>query len=144
MMVEAGAEEIPEETILEGILFAHEEIKEIITFIDQVVAEVGKPKMEIDIHKPAEELERDIREFAEDKMRAAVHTVEKMERLENMDKVEIETQEFFAEKYPEEEKDIAAVLYDITKEQVRSLIITTRSEERRVGKECRSRWSPYH
>lgn len=123
MMVEAGAEEIPEETILEGILFAHEEIKEIITFIDQVVAEVGKPKMEIDIHKPAEELERDIREFAEDKMRAAVHTVEKMERLENMDKVEIETQEFFAEKYPEEEKDIAAVLYDITKEQVRSLII---------------------
>lgn len=123
MMVEAGANEIPEEVILDAIMFAHEEIKEIIAFIDEVVAEVGKPKMEIELYKVPEEIEADVREYAESKMREAVHTVEKMQRLENMDAVEIETLEYFAEKYPESEKDIASVLYDITKEQVRSLIL---------------------
>ncbi len=123
MMVEAGANEVPEATILDAIMFAHEEIKEIITFIDEVVSEVGKPKMEVELYKVPEEIEADVREYAQDKMREAVHTVEKMERLENMDKVEEETQEHFAEKYPESEKDIANVLYAITKEQVRSLIL---------------------
>lgn len=123
MMVEAGANEIPEEVILDAIMFAHEEIKEIIAFIDEVVAEVGKPKMEIELYKVPEEIEADVREYAESKMREAVHTVEKMERLENMDAVEIETLEHFAEKYPGSEKDISSVLYDITKEQVRSLIL---------------------
>jgi polyribonucleotide nucleotidyltransferase len=47
MMVEAGANEIPEETILDAIMFAHEEIKEIVAFIEEVVAEVGKEKMEV-------------------------------------------------------------------------------------------------
>ena len=123
MMVEAGANEVPEETILEAIMFAHEEIKEIVSFIEDIVAEIGKPKMEVELYKVPEEIETDVRAYAEDKMREAVHTVEKMERLENMDAVEVETQEHFAEKYPESEKDIASVLYNITKEQVRSLIL---------------------
>ena len=123
MMVEAGANEVPEETILDAIMFAHEEIKEIVSFIEDIVAEIGKPKMEVELYKVPEEIETDVRAYAEDKMREAVHTVEKMERLENMDAVEVETQEYFAEKYPESEKDIASVLYNITKEQVRSLIL---------------------
>ena len=56
-------------------------------------------------------------------MRTAIQTYDKMERLENMDAVEVETKEYFAETYPENEKDIANVLYNITKEQVRSLIL---------------------
>ena len=141
MMVEAGANEIPEEVILDAIMFAHEEIKEIIAFIDEVVAEVGKPKMEIELYKVPEEIEADVREYAESKMREAVHTVEKMERLENMDAVEIETLEHFAEKYPESEKDISSVLYDITKEQVRSLILDDgiRPDNRKY-KEIRPIW----
>ena len=123
MMVEAGANEVPEETILDAIMFAHEEIKEIVSFIEDIVAEIGKPKMEVELYKVPEEIETDVRAYAEDKMREAVHTVEKMERLENMDAVEVETQEHFAEKYPESEKDIASVLYNIIKEQVRSLIL---------------------
>lgn len=123
MMVEAGANEVPEETILDAIMFAHEEIKEIVSFIEDIVSEIGKPKMEVELYKVPEEIETDVRAYAEDKMREAVHTVEKMERLENMDAVEVETQEHFAEKYPESEKDIASVLYNITKEQVRSLIL---------------------
>ena len=123
MMVEAGANEVPEDVILDAIMFGHEEIKEIVAFIEEVVAEVGKPKMEVELYKVPEEIEADVREYAEGRMREAVHTVEKMERLENMDAVEVATQEALAEKYPESEKDIASVLYDITKEQVRSLII---------------------
>lgn len=123
MMVEAGANIIPEETILDAILFGHEEIKKIVAFINEIVAEVRKPKMEIELASIPEEIETAVREFAVDKMRAAVLTQEKQERLDNMDAVEVETLEHFAEEFPECEKDIAAVLYDITKEQVRSLIL---------------------
>ena len=123
MMVEAGANEVPEMEILDAIMFAHEEIKKIVDFINDVVAEVGKEKQDIELYKVPEEIEAAVREFAVDKMREAVHTVEKQERLDNMDAVEAETQEHFAEIFPEHEKDIGNALYTITKEQVRSLIL---------------------
>ncbi|MFQ7473104.1 MAG: polyribonucleotide nucleotidyltransferase [Anaerovoracaceae bacterium] len=123
MMVEAGADEIPEETILDAIMFAHEEIKKIVEFIEQIVAEVGKTKMEVELYKVPEDIETAVRAYAEDKMRAAIQTYDKMERLDNMDAVEAETKEHFEEIYPDNGKDIGNVLYAITKEQVRSLIL---------------------
>ncbi len=123
MMVEAGAQEVPEETMLEAIMFAHEEIKKIVEFIEQIVAEVGKPKMEIELYKVPEDIEAAVRDYAEDKMRAAIQTYDKMERLDNMDAVEAETKEHFEEIYPDNGKDIGNVLYAITKEQVRSMIL---------------------
>ncbi len=123
MMVEAGANEVPEETILDAIMFAHEEIKKIVEFIEEIVKEVGKPKMELELYKVPEDIEAAVREYAEDKMRAAIQTYDKMERLDNMDAVEAETKEYFEEIYPENGKDIGNVLYAITKEQVRSLIL---------------------
>ena len=123
MMVEAGAQEVPEETILDAIMFAHEEIKKIVEFIEAIVAEVGKPKMEIELYKVPEDIETAVREYAEDKMRTAIQTYDKMERLDNMDAVEAETKEHFEEIYPDNAKDIGNVLYTITKEQVRSLIL---------------------
>lgn len=141
MMVEAGANEIPEETVLDGIMFAHQEIKEIVAFIEEVVAEVGKEKREVELYKVPAEIEVDVRNFAEGKMREAVKTPEKMERLENMDAVEVETQEHFAEKYPESEKEIANVLYAITKEQVRSLILDDKIRpDNRAYEEIRPIW----
>ncbi|MDD4366213.1 MAG: polyribonucleotide nucleotidyltransferase [Eubacteriales bacterium] len=123
MMVEAGADEVAEADMLDGIMFAHEEIKKIVTFIEEIVEEVGKTKKEMECYKVPDDIEKDVREYAEQKMRAAVLTVEKQERLDNMDAVEVETQEYFSEKYPEAEKDIANILYTITKEQVRRLIL---------------------
>ncbi len=123
MMVEAGANEVPEETILDAIMFAHEEIKKIVEFIEEIVKEVGKPKMELDLYNVPEDIEAAVREYAEDKMRTAIQTYDKMERLDNMDAVEAETKEHFEEIYPENGKDIDNVLYAITKEQVRSLIL---------------------
>ena len=123
MMVEAGANEVPEETILDAIMFAHEEIKKIVEFIEEIVKEVGKPKMEIELYKVPEDIEAAVREYAEDKMRAAIQTYDKMERLDNMDAVEAETKAHFEEIYPDNAKDIDNVLYAITKETVRSMIL---------------------
>lgn len=123
MMVEAGAQEVPEDTILDAIMFAHEEIKKIVEFIEEIVKEVGKPKMEIELYKVPEDIEATVREYAEDKMRAAIQTYDKMERLDNMDAVEAETKEHFEEIYPDNGKDIGNVLYTITKEQVRKMIL---------------------
>lgn len=123
MMVEAGAKEVPEMVMLDAILFAHEEIKKIVEFIDQIVAELGKPKMEIELYKPLEEIDAAVREYATPKMKEAIHTVDKLERLDNMDAVEVETKEYFAETYPDNMKDIDAVLYNITKETVRGMIL---------------------
>ena len=123
MMVEAGAQEVPEDVMLDAIMFAHEEIKKIVEFIDQIVAEVGKPKMDIEFYKVPEDIDTAVREYAVDKMRAAIQTYDKMERLDNMDAVEAETKEHFEEIYPDNAKDIGNVLYQITKEQVRSMIL---------------------
>lgn len=123
MMVEAGANEVPEETMLDGILFAHEEIKQLIEFIEEIVAEIGKPKKEVTLYHVPEEIETAVREYATDKMRAAIQTYDKLERLDNMDAVEKETKLRFVEIFPDNSKDIGNVLYSITKEQVRSMIL---------------------
>lgn len=123
MMVEAGANEVPEMEILDAIMFAHEEIKRIVDFINEIVAEIGKEKQDIELYHVPEEIETAVAEYAGGRMREAVHTFEKLERLENMDAVEIETQEHLAEIFPECEKDISNALYAIKKEQVRSLIL---------------------
>ncbi len=123
MMVEAGAQEVPESTMLDAILFAHEEIKKLVEFIDEIVAEVGKPKQDIALYQIPEEIDAAVRAYAVDKMKAAIKTADKQERLDNMDAVEVETKEHFADIYPENEADIANVLYNITKENVRSMIL---------------------
>ncbi|MCQ2554723.1 MAG: polyribonucleotide nucleotidyltransferase, partial [Clostridia bacterium] len=123
MMVEAGAKEVPEMEMLDAILFAHEEIKKIVAFIDEIVAEVGKPKKEVVLYKPLAEIDEAVRAYAGPKMREAIQTKDKLERLENMDKVELETKEHFAEIYPEGSRDIDTVLYNITKETVRAMIL---------------------
>ncbi|MDO4552516.1 MAG: polyribonucleotide nucleotidyltransferase [Bacillota bacterium] len=123
MMVEAGAKEVSEDVMLDAILFAHEEIKALVEFIEEIVAEVGKPKREVELYQIPEEIDAAVREYATDKMRAAIQTADKQERLDNMDAVETEAKEHFAEIYPENPKDVDGVLYNITKEQVRSLIL---------------------
>ena len=106
MMVEAGAQEIPEADMLDAIMFGHEEIQKICRFIKDIVAEVGKPKMQIEFYKPADEINQAVREYATSKMHDAILTYDKQERLDNMDKVDAETFEHFAEEFPEGEKDI--------------------------------------
>ncbi len=141
MMVEAGADEVPEGVMLDAIFYAHEEIKKIVGFINEIVAEVGKPKMDINLVKAPEDLEEAVREFAMPKMRDALHTADKLERLDKIDAVEVETQERFAESFPEMEKDIANLLFSITKECMRAMILDegVRIDDRKLD-EIRPIW----
>ena len=123
MMVEAGANEVSEDVMLEAIMFAHEEIKKIVAFIEGIVAEVGKVKRDIKLVKCPEDIELVVKEYTTEKMRAAIQTFDKQERLDNMAAVEKDAKEHFAVIYPDNKKDIGGVLYKITKEQVRSMIL---------------------
>lgn len=122
MMVEAGAKVVPEDVMLGAIMFAHENIKKIVAFIEEIAAKVGKEKKEYVVFKPDEEIESAVREYATQRTMDAIRTPDKLERQEKIDAVKVETLEHFAEIYPEKEKDIDEVLYGILKEQVRKLI----------------------
>ncbi|NLW39388.1 MAG: polyribonucleotide nucleotidyltransferase [Tissierellia bacterium] len=123
MMVEAGAHEVDEETILEAILFAHEEIKKLCEFIEEIQKEVGKEKQDFVIFKPDEQIEKEVKEYASEKLINAIQTVDKQERENAIEEVFEETIEKFIEIYPENEKDILDVLDSILKAEVRRLIL---------------------
>lgn len=123
MMVEAGANEVSESDMLDAIMFAHEEIKQLCVFIEEIAKEVGKEKMEYVVFKADDDVDEAVRAYATDKMIEAIKTFDKLERLENMDKVETETHEHFAEIFEDRDKEVGEVLYAIKKEQVRSMIL---------------------
>ncbi len=124
MMVEAGASEVAEDDILEGILFAHEEIKKLVEFVEEITKEVGKEKQPVPEHVIPEELEQSIREFETAEMRKAILVPGKAERQKAMDDLENAVREKFLEQYPESAKDIEDVLYKVRKEQMRDLILS--------------------
>lgn len=123
MMVEAGANEVSESDMLDAIMFAHEEIKQLCVFIEEIASEVGKEKMEYVVFKADDDVDEAVRAYATDKMIEAIKTFDKLERLENMEKVETETHEHFAEIFEDRDKEVGEVLYAIKKEQVRSMIL---------------------
>ena len=142
MMVEAGANEVPESLMLEAILKAHEEIKKIVEFIEQIQAEVGKEKMEFEETKPNAEIEAKVREIATEGMKEAVKVVEKLERQEAMDAVKEQTINSFDEETLEAfGNDIIATLDAIIKEEVRKAIVHEgRRPDARKTDEIRPIW----
>ncbi|WP_343343250.1 polyribonucleotide nucleotidyltransferase [Terrisporobacter petrolearius] len=142
MMVEAGADEVPESLMLEAILKAHEEIKKIVEFIEQIQAEVGKEKLEFIENKPNAEIEVKVREIATEGMKEAVRVVEKLERQEAMDAVKEQTINSFDEETLDEfGNDIIATLDSIIKEEVRKAIVHEgRRPDARKTDEIRPIW----
>lgn len=142
MMVEAGADEVPESLMLEAILKAHEEIKKIVEFIEQIQAEVGKEKIEFVETKPNAEIEAKVREIATEGMKEAVRVVEKLERQEAMDAIKEQTVNSFDEEILEEfGNDIIATLDSIIKEEVRKAIVHEgRRPDARKTDEIRPIW----
>ncbi len=141
MMVEAGADEVPEDVMLDAIFYAHEEIKKIVRFINEIVEEVGKEKMEVELVKAPADLEAAVRVFATEKIDSAIRTAEKLERLDKIDAVENETKERFEEEFPESEKDISGLIFTITKECMRAMILDegVRIDDRKLD-EVRPIW----
>ncbi|MFD1443300.1 MULTISPECIES: polyribonucleotide nucleotidyltransferase [Thermoactinomyces] len=127
-MVEAGSDEVPEETMLEAILFGHEVIKELVAFQEQIVEKVGLPKMEPELHQVDPGLEKRVRELATDSLIQAVQVIDKQERQDAIDQVKEEVLaqmagELTEEEWAEQEKDMNTVLDQIVKEEVRRLIL---------------------
>ena len=127
-MIEAGAFEVKDEIMLEAIKVAHAEIKKLCDFIATIKAEVGKKKASYKSFAIPDELADFIADFAADKYKAAVQTVSKQERDENVAKVDEEVKAYYIEKYGEEAYNenksmIAEALYKAEKKAVRSLVI---------------------
>ena len=125
-MVEAGAKEVPEEVMLEAIMFGHEEIKKLIAFQEKIQAEVGKEKQAIPLYEVDEALDQRVRELATDKMKQAVQVAEKHARDEAIKAVNKEVEAVFLaegiEEGSEEMKQIDEILHSLVKEEVRRLI----------------------
>ncbi len=142
MMVEAGASEVTEEEMLGAILFAHEEIKKIVTFVSDIADEMGKEKREFELYHPDDTLAEKVRAFAFDKVVWSLDTFDRKERDTRNKQVSEETVKAFAEEYPNSAKDIDAILYSITKEIVRDKIINKQIRpDGRKQDEIRPIWS---
>ncbi|GIP43788.1 polyribonucleotide nucleotidyltransferase [Paenibacillus sp. J45TS6] len=125
MMVEAEANEVPEEVMLEAIMFGHEEIRNIVAVIEQLVQVAGKEKMAVKLHAVNADVNAEVREYAAARLVEAVRIEEKHARQDAIDVINDETVAFFGDKYietPELLKDVKEVLHDIVKEEVRRLI----------------------
>ena len=122
MMVEAGANELPEDVILESILFGHKEIKRIVEFQRKILEACGKRKREIKLFQTPPELEQGIRAYAAARLDAAVRDPDKLRRDEHIAVINAETMEHFLAESPGSAKEIAAVLHDVEKDIVRHMI----------------------
>ncbi len=123
MMVEAGAKEVSEEVMLKAILFAHEEIKKIVAFIEGIQAEIGKPKREFPLYLPGEDVKSAVREFAMDKVRWMFETFDRTERNAREEQVKQEVEEHFAEQFEGRMAEVGDALYGLQKEVMRRHII---------------------
>ncbi|WP_455060307.1 polyribonucleotide nucleotidyltransferase [Parvimonas micra] len=123
MMVEAGADILSEEEVLNAILFAHEEIKSICNFIETIREEIGKEKSEVIIKQRDEDLFNAIIEFGKEQIISALRTPNKMEREENLDKITKEIFEKFLPNYEDKKGEINSAIESVIVDEVRRLII---------------------
>ena len=145
MMVEAGANEVTEEAMLGAILYGHDEVRRICEWIQTIKDDIGKPPIEADIHVVPDEIDAAVREKFTERMVWAMDTFDRTERETREAQGKEEAAEYFAEIYPDDAKDVQAVLYNIMKETVRSKIINDgiRPDGRTV-EEVRPIWCETH
>lgn len=122
LMVEAGAKEISEDEMLDAIWFGHEEIKKLVEWQEKIMAEVGKPKMEVPVYEPAAELAAEIEAYGAEQLKAALMDANKLEREENVARIKAEIADAFREKYPDNAKDVAYITQKLVKKIVRRTI----------------------
>lgn len=124
-MVEAGAKEVPEEMMLEAIMFGHEEIKKLIAFQEEIVSKVGKEKSEVVLYEVDAALEAEVREMAEQDIKKAVQVAEKHAREDAISEVKANVKAKFEEREELPEgtlEQVNEIMYKLVKEEVRRLI----------------------
>ncbi|WP_207707022.1 polyribonucleotide nucleotidyltransferase [Heliorestis acidaminivorans] len=122
MMVEAGANEVPEDVMLEAIMHGHQEIQRIVEFQEKMMAQAGQEKRELILHKMNEEIEAAVRQHVGDKLAQAIRNSDKLSREADIQAVKEETVTALIEQFPDQEKELQDVLSTMVKEIVRSMI----------------------
>jgi len=123
-MVEASANEVPEDVMLEAIMFGHEEIKKLIAFQEDIAAQVGKEKSEVKLHQLDSEIEKQVRDLCEVELNSAIQVHEKHAREEAITEVKNRVIAEFEEKEADEVTigQVKEILSKLVKEEVRRLI----------------------
>ena len=137
VMIEAGGKEIPEDVMLGGIIYAHEAIKPIIQLINQMVAEVGKPKFEYEKAPFNEELFNKLVEGYLDDVRYAMDTDDKNVREERMNAIVDKWLEQYGEEYPEINEQLNEIIYRIQKIVVKEWLLQGKRVDGRRMNEIR-------
>ena len=127
-MIEAGADEIPNDIMLQAIEEAHKEIKKICNFISDIKAEIGKPKFEYKSYAVDKDLYNEISQNFKERMYNDVQATNKEVRDENIEKISEDITNYIIEKYGEEvaeerKQEIAEIIHDLEKECVRQMIL---------------------
>ena len=128
-MVEAGSKELSEKTMLEALMFAHENIQTLCEFQDKIIKEIGKEKKVLEPATIDPEVEKEVRNFATDEMLKAIQIKEKLEKYAKIDEVKETTIEHFKNQYEGDENfdkkiaDVTKVVNLIEGNEVRRLII---------------------
>lgn len=128
-MIEAGADEVPEDKMYEAILKAHEVNKEIISFIKKITEEIGKEKFSYQSADPSAEMLENVRNYVKDEVEKAIYTNDKQERERNLAPIYTKVHEKFDEIYEGNEKKLDDCVYKVQKEIVRNWIF---DEHKRV------------
>ncbi|RPF47774.1 polyribonucleotide nucleotidyltransferase [Hydrogenoanaerobacterium saccharovorans] len=123
VMIESGANEIDDDTMLEAILMGHEENKKMVEFIKGVAAEIGKPKFEFESQEVDHDMFEAIKEFAIDRVKAALDTDDKNERDTNLAPIVDDIHAKFDEQYPEKTAMIDECIYKLQKFIVRRWLL---------------------
>ena len=123
MMVEAGANEVTEEVMLKGILLAHEEIKKIVAFQEQIVAEIGKEKREFPLELVGDDITEAVRAYSRERMEWAYDTFDRHEREDREAVVNAEAHEHFDTIYEGRGREIDDALYALKKDIMRTKIL---------------------
>ena len=129
LMVEAGADEVSEQTMVEAIELAHKEIKKLVKLQKQMRDEAGKEKFEFKREELDQDIYKEVRNYAKDKMGKAVRTEDKKTRENNVDLVKDETKEYFEDKYKNDDdldqimSHVSRSLEKLLKNSIRKLIV---------------------
>jgi len=123
MMVEAAAHELSEEVMLEAILFAHEAIKELVAFQEQIISEIGKPKVDFPRVTTGDDVAQAVRAYALEKAEYVFATYDRAERHAREEQVKAEVKEHFAQTFEGREAEVSEALYDLNKEVMRRKIL---------------------
>jgi len=123
LMVEAGANEVSEADMIDAIMFAHEEIKNLCEFQNNIAKKIGKEKRKVALHVVDSNLEEQVRAFATSFIETALKETDTIKRRAEEDKVELIVADKFADIWDESKADIIEVMNKIKKEIVREKIL---------------------